>query len=158
MGYTIKIGELKVEKNEDGGLDYSCISFCAEDVHSLLAPAFGEPTDNTNSRWPSYSSWSDALKFTGLYDLFYDDYGHLIGGHPGVRLVTKGLAEEVAKCKLAFEEKYPNVEATYGEPISLLEGNLKNPVENGMYCRLVWIDYWIKWALANCKTPVIVNS
>lgn len=76
MGYTITIGQLEIRKEPEDGLDCACISFGAEGVYHDNAPAFGEPTDHENQRWPSYSSWSDFLQNAGLYDIFFYDSGH----------------------------------------------------------------------------------
>lgn len=146
MGYSITIGELEIEKHEDDGLDCSCISFGAKGVRDDNAPAFGEPTDFTNSRWPSYSAWSDCLRDLGLYDLFYCD-GHLIGGHPGVRLVTANLVKEVNSRIDEFKRKNPKATPVYdGSDL------------NGSLCRGEWLVYWLNWAIKNCKNPVIANS
>jgi hypothetical protein len=158
MGYSITIGELEVEKNPDDGLDCPCLFLDAKGESHEGAPAFGEPTDQSNSRWPSYSTWSDCLRDAGLHDVFFCD-GHLVGGHPGVRLVTNELRDIVRAKKAEFEAKYPNVEATYGDkPEGPFGVDESNPKENSTYCRIVWLDYWIDWALKNCKTPVIANS
>lgn len=157
MGYSITIGELKIEKEPEDGLDCSCIGFSAKGERHDNAPAFGEPTDFSNSRWPSYSVWSDNLKSAGLYDLFFDE-GHLIGGHPGIRLITAEFIAEFDKRKKAFEGKHPDVIATYGEVKNCFEVDESNPSCNSTYCRVVWLDYWLKWAFDNCETPVINNT
>lgn len=157
MGYSITIGELKVCQHPEDGLDSSCISFDADSVKIENAPAFGEPTDYTNSRWPSYSGWSECLEDAGMYDLFFDS-GHLIGGHPGLRLVTKELVYAVSEAKQEFEYKFPNVKATYGSRgDDIWDVDKKNPRENSTYCRMVWLDFWLKWAIENCDIPVISN-
>ncbi len=160
MGYSLTIGELEVDKNHEDGIDCSCISFGAKGEKHDNAPAFNEPTDFTNQRWPSYGVWSDCLRDAGMYDLFFCDGGHLIGGHPGVRLLTKEFYEEFTKRKIAFEAKYPHVEATYGERDTkdIFHEDLSNPKCNNVYCRIVWMDYWINWAIENCETPVFANS
>lgn len=146
MGYTITIGELSVMKKPDDGLDSPCISFGAIGIRHDDAPAFGDPTDYTNSRWPSYTVWADFARATGLYDvLFYG--GTLIGGHPGVRLVTKELVDRVALELEVFKKRYPNAEPKYDETD-----------ESSYLCRLIWLDYWLRWSFEYCETPVIVNS
>lgn len=148
MGYTITIGQLEISKSPEDGLDCSCINFGAEGAHNDNAPAFGEPTDFTNSRWPSYSAWAEFLRNAGLYDVFYYESGHLIGGHPGVRLVTSEMKARVDASMLAFKQTHPQIEAAfyYTQPLG------------GTLCRLTWLQYWITWALENCETPVIANS
>lgn len=147
MGYTITIGQLEVEKNPDDGLDCSCIKFDAQGARHDTAPAFGEPTDFQNQRWLSYCTWADFMRSTGLYDIFFYDNGHLIGVHPGVRLVTKELRDRVTEALTSFSQKNPSVVAEFG-----------NGEIGGTLCRLIWLDYWINWAFENCETPVIANS
>lgn len=145
MGYAITIGELDVRKYPENGLDSDCIRFDAVGVKVSDSPAFGEPTDFTNSRWPMYSTWSDFLQAVGLYGVFFDEQGHLIGGHPGVRLVTQELADRVSQALDDYRAMHPSA-------IEQMEGG------DGWLCRLVWLSYWLRWALANCDTPVIANS
>jgi hypothetical protein len=147
MGYTITIGQLEINKSPDDGLDCSCIRFCAAGASHENAPAFGEPTDHTNSRWPSYCVWPDFLRDAGLYDVFYYDSGHLIGGHPGVRLVTLELVEKVDFALSSFKLNNPEIEAKFGDD-----------EKGGTLCRLIWLQYWVKWAFENCEAPVIANS
>lgn len=146
MGYTITIGQLEIRKEPEDGLDCTCISFGAEGVHHDNAPAFGEPTDHENQRWPSYSSWSDFLRNAGLYDIFFYDSGHLIGGHPGIRLVTSDLKTRIDLALKQYQELHPDAEANFDTPTG------------GTLCRLTWLQYWISWSLENCETPVIANS
>lgn len=148
MGYTITIGQLEINKSADDGLDCPCIGFSAEGASHESAPAFGEPTDHENQRWPSYSSWSNFLKDAGLYDAFFYESGHLIGGHPGIRLVTGDLKACVDRAMTDFKDKYPSLEAKF------VEGEQSG----GTLCGLTWLKYWIDWAIENCETPVIANS
>lgn len=145
MGYTITIGELEVTKSPEDGLDSDCIGFSAYSARHDNAPAFGEPTDYTNSRWPSYGVWSNALARFGLKEVFFYE-GHLIGGHPGVRLVTAELVGAVSSALAAYRVRFPNAEP-----------KMEVDDESADLARIVWLDYWLTWALANCETPVIAN-
>lgn len=146
MGYTITIGELKISKDPEDGLECSCISFDAELVRRGDAPAFGEPTDYTNSRWPSYGVWQNALRRFNLEPVFFDN-GHLIGGHPGARLVTQEMVD-VVRCELArWRLVNPDVAPEFN-----------NNEEAADLARVIWLDYWLTWALKNCETPVVANS
>ncbi len=70
MGYTLKIGELESYASDEG-LESRIINNVQYQKNEN-APAFGEPTDHENSRWPSYTSWSKSMHFIGLSDLFFD--------------------------------------------------------------------------------------
>lgn len=149
MGYNLTIGELEIQKNPEDGLDSDCIRFSAKGMHFDHAPAFGEPTDHTNERWPSYSAWSDFARNAGLYHVLFDSMGRsLVGGHPGVRLVTKELCDAVENALGNHKKKYPDARATF-------EGEKE---ECATLCRLIWLDFWLKWAYENCETPVLANS
>lgn len=148
MGYTITIGELDVRKQPDDGLDCCCISFGAGGTSHNTAPAFGEPTDYTNSRLTSYITWSNFMQDTGLYDAFFTERGYLIGGHPGVRLVTKDLVDCVSVALTSYKNQNAGLEPRLDE----------GKEAQGWLCRLIWLDYWLKWSLDNCQTPVIANS
>lgn len=147
MGYSITIGELDIQKNPEDGLEASCLWFSAIGVSIDGSPAFGEPTDSTNQRWPSYSAWSNFMDYVGLTDVFFFD-GNLIGGHPGVRLVTNNM---VSRIKEAREK----LESMDEPPLPTMENYTE---KNGYYCRLIWLEYWCEWAIENCNTPVIANS
>lgn len=147
MGYSITIGELSVDTSPEDGLESSCIFFSAKSVSIEGSPAFGEPTDGTNMRWPSYSAWYKFMDYVGLKDIFYHS-GNLIGGHPGVRLVTTELLQRVQIAKTQMEMMTP-------PPVATMENYTE---KNGYYCRLIWLEYWCTWAINNCKVPVIANS
>ena len=149
MGYTITIGDLEIGKSPEDAMECSGITLDAKGVRHDDAPAFGEPTDYTNSRWPSYSVWSDFMMATGLYDLFFTERGHLIGGHPGVRLITKPMVDRVGKALSNWRANHPEASAQLGDEVSEADAWL---------CRLIWLDYWLRWSLENCDTPVIANS
>lgn len=145
MGYTITVGELRVQKDPEDGIEPDCLSFRADGAGSPDAPAFGNPTDRTNSLWPSYTAWAETMRISGLTDAFFYQ-GSMIGGHPGVRLVTPELVETVTYALRGLEAKNPNAKAEYGTDVG------------AAMCRLIWLDYWLRWAIENCETPVIANS
>lgn len=150
MGYSISIGQLEVNINEDG-LD----SYISLDVASRAlsgAPAYGEPTDHMNSRWPSYTSWSDSMNFLGLQDFMFDQDTGLMREHPGTFPLTPDHKSILDEAYTDFYLKYPNAKAGYNDE------DENWPEENGYACRLEWLKFWIDWALANCDKPVFHNS
>lgn len=152
MGYTLTIGELTVHKYPDCGLDEDGISFGAFGIHHDDAPAFGEPTDHTNSRWPSYSAWAGTMRDLGLTEVIFSG-GTLVGGHPGVRLVTPELVEVVSSALEKYRREHPDGVAGFNQ-----DENMPTDPVNANLARMEWFDYWLRWALENCDTPVIANS
>lgn len=159
MGYTISIGELKTEVTEEG--IESIVRNYAQDENHENAPSFGEPTDYTNSRWPSYSAWRRFTRFVDIEDLFYNEHTGIMRQHPGCFPLVKEHKEIIDKAHKKFYEKYPNAKAGYSPKINEKEGIWEDPewpLENNYAVRLEWLKYWVDWALENCKTPVIYNS
>lgn len=157
MGYTLIIGELKTEIQNEGLESY--IYNTAEDAKHDEAPAFGEPTDHENNRWPSYTAWGNAMRFIDLYDLMFDKHTGLIREHPGCVPLMKEHKEIIDKAYIAFYEKYPNAKAGYSPKVDIFDNEDPDwPEENSYAVRLEWLKYWVDWALKNCKHPVFYNS
>lgn len=160
MGYDLTIGEaeFKVDKVGDDFVDNiqeECIRVTVAEIKHDNAPAFGEPTDYTNVRWPSYSSWAIFCEFAELEHVFYemDEHdnctGHLRGGHPGVMPITPSVKEEVDRAYKRLKMQYKTVDPTLG----IFETEV-----GGAWARVQWLKYWIDWSLENCKVPVMVNT
>lgn len=165
MGYNLSIGELSVIY--DNNTDYPNISLECHHKELKDAPAFDEPTDNTNERWPSYTGWTDFASYVGLTALFFghDDKGidiredALISNHPGCIPLTDVHRRDVNKALAAYKIKYPDAIPTYGKKQEhLLDIDKDNPRYNSEMARLVWLAYWVNWACDNCKQPVFVNT
>jgi len=170
MGYTFKIGELRIttetydEEDEDGNIYQE--TYDSYDVDSMTlpnAPEFiNDPlSGQSNSRSPSYSAWSTFCKNTQLYDLFYDDRGNLIGGHPGYFPITQDVVDEIDMCTKACQristlppgfEGMPSYDPIMDEHCTPDEGKY-----DPYLARILWLDFWVKWAFENCKNPAIVN-
>ena len=159
MGYNLTIGELRVETYDDGP-EYDNIRLTAESQEHETAPAFGEPTDYTNERWPSYTAWHEFCIKADIHDIMYDGRNDIIGGHPGVRVITKSFVDEINKRYKRFLMQNPEAKATYGkeDPNDPLGYDTDNPDCNNVLCRFEWLRYWTNWAYENCKVPVLANS
>lgn len=158
MGYNLDIGELEVEFEQD-----DCyISLTAKSESRDDAPAYGEPTDNSNSRWPSYTSWHNSMEFVGLKDLFFDEDSEysLLTQHPGCVPLNKHHKKVIDRAYEDFMEKYPDVVAGYSPKTkdNIMAEDPDWPEENGALVRLEWLKYWVDWALKNCEKPVFANS
>lgn len=149
MGYTIKIGNATPYHDKDDGI--LSAGWRVESVRHDNAPAYGEPTDYTNSRWPSYSAWADTLNALGLYPMFMDrnEETALMAEHPGCAMLT---AEHVGKIRDAVNAYRARVTALG------FHAGFKDPHGDPHLARAEWLLYWVEWALANCETPAIENS
>jgi hypothetical protein len=169
MGYSLTIGEAELKNigNE--------IKIIARKEKHSNAPAFGEPTDFTNERWPSYSSWESFTNEMELGELMTGDepikwegeeYYPLICEHPGITVITRYHFAMIKRKIKAYKEKYPDHIAQYPPakegiekaPFYRSEDYVDDPIYDGNLCRAEWLIYWIGWALQNCENPIFVNT
>jgi hypothetical protein len=157
MGYSLRIGNAVLEECSPSDYDGMFIArYRAEGASHPEAPAFGEPTDYTSQRWPSYSNWAEFGRETGLTDLFFGEEG-IMREHPGCFLLTN---DHLLQVREAMEQRKL---ATGGKPPGFLDYDeeTNQEVDNGkdpQLARLVWLEYWMAWALANCERPALENS
>lgn len=130
MGYNIIIGELTTRVIAEPG-EQVTLSAWAEGISLEEAPADNVPTRHTNERWPSYTGWASFCDSVGLSDLFFGDSG-LMSKHPGAVVLTR-------------------------EHLAVVDG-VADPEPGYDLDRLVWLRWWMRWALDHCKVPVIANS
>lgn len=173
MGYTLKIGEAEFEWDEYG------VSVDVRGEKHNNAPAFGEPTDHENERWPSYTTWSDFCRKLRITNLMFSDglssnqEGEegwdlipLINEHPGHTPITKEHLDIIKEKYKKYKEKYPTHIAQYPPVLEGFEDKgiltpeshrSADPKYDGTLCRAEWLIYWMEWALENCEKPVFVN-
>lgn len=142
MGYSLTIGQPHVGVDVEDEFIYIYIDSVRHDG----APAFGEPTDFTNERWPSYSGWSNFLSDVGqdVYSMFSNASDGIMRNHPGCAPITKEH-RDLIKSKILERKEI-------GEVAGFEEG------QSHTLARLEWLDYWFSWALENCATPAMRNS
>jgi len=150
MGYNIKIGELEVTfSTEDGRESVVELNAKTEDEREESFLNVGEPTDGTNMRWPTYTSWANFAEKADLYEFFFDDCEGLIRQHPAVYPLCEEHRQIVNEKYRSFKKKYPESIPSY---------EYEDNEVNGALVRLEWLKYWINWALDNCEKPVFCNS
>jgi hypothetical protein len=147
MGYNITIGNAVPDFSKEDGELYAC--WVVEETANKDAPRFigDEWTEQRNIRLPSYTAWSEFCKKVGLYDLFFKQYEGLFRQHPGCVMITQEIYQEVFN---ALEEYQKHAKRPPGYDDF---GNYDYDL-----ARLMWLEYWMKWALENCETPAIYNS
>lgn len=153
MGYSLTIGNAVLGEPCP---DTHVWSVDVEGFSHPDAPAFGEPTDRTSQRWPSYSGWTDFCTEVGLTKLFYDKECGLLSRHPGTFGLTQGHLKTVTE---ALERRRAvNGGKEPGFPDETPDGELVENGKDGQLARLVWLEYWVRWALENCERPAIRNT
>lgn len=162
MGYTFTIGNAVPEFSKDYG-ELSARWVVEAETHQN-APTF--PNDNMtgcgNSRSPSYIVWADFCRNTGLSDLFYDERGNLHAGHPGCAILKRADLDRVKEAREAWQKKATLPPGFEGYPEYNKETQTWESSDVGMYdailARLIWLEWWMEWALDNCETPAIQNT
>jgi len=152
MGYSLSIGEAVMDVVPEDEWGDGQINITVEEVRNDDAPAFGEPTDYTNQRWPSYTSWWNFAEFTGMENILFDvDANENIrGGHPGHFLITDMFKDAIDTAMKDYTNKYPDAVPSFED--------FENRPHDGHLCRMVWLQYWVDWALENCKNPIFLNT
>lgn len=154
MGYSLIIGEARVESYEEDGLEALCY-ITAEKAHHPDAPAFGEPTDHTNQRWPSYTSWYNFCEYADILPAIYetDAYGNasgsLRGGHPGAFPINKEFQDNINTAYNHLKMQAKTLDS---------EEDIFSTDIGGAWARIQWLKYWTDWAMENCTHPVLANS
>ena len=152
MGYDITIGNA-VPKfiKEDGEL---LAWWDVEGATSDQAPTFinDEMTGNSNSRSPSYCAWTDFTKDVGLHPMFYGEWDGLMRQHPGcfpITMVDLLVVQSALEKRKAISTREPGFSGwNNDEDEEKYDYNL---------ARLMWLEFWMRWALENCETPAIQN-
>jgi len=182
MGYTLTIGKKSINNdykkdlmqdyiNDGFDLEYAeehsnIVSIIAELERKDEAPAFGEPTDYENTRWPSYSAWYLFCQITETTFLFYEEINgvkNFRGGHPGYFYITAEWLSDLNHFIKRFRNKYPNCVASYSPDIDSYETQISYEKErvpvNFMLCRLEWLEYWCNYAFEKYgKEAIFTNS
>jgi hypothetical protein len=162
MGYTLSIGNAKVESGNEYGELWA--RWSVEAATHPDAPTFpnDDMTGNGNHRSPSYSAWAEFARNTGLETLFFDKDAGLIAKHPGCVPLTEAHHTEVLAALnrwRATAEKPPGFSG-----IGALNEKTRQweTPDQGRYdhtlARLLWVEWWMRWALQNCETPAFENT
>ena len=166
MGYNLIIGNAVLKYDADDPR----VWIEAERAEHPEAPDHDDFVRKTNSRSPSYTAWHGFCREAGIYELFYgqgwdrDSRSYrqcseefhretpLLKEHPGAQPILPQDLEYVRAARIKRERtnggKGPGFWADDG-------------VDNGTdptLARLLWLEFWMGWALTNCPMPIIENS
>ena len=135
MSYDIYIGEY--DDNEK----------CVQSLDLSEAPAFDgdEMTGHGNHRHPGYGQWTDWARDVGLYPLFFDKTDGLMREHPGNQSLSEKHLDVAQSALRKWKRQHKDVVPGWGYG------------QDAMLARLVWLEWWMVWALKNCKRPTIYN-
>lgn len=147
MSYDIYIGEVDVEvkdyeREEEESEEFELF---VKRTKNENAPDYGDLSGKTNGRHPGYHQMSSMVEDTGLEDVFYDKVRGLLRKHPG----TFPLKDwHLKRLKEAIKNRLET------------NGGMKDGFEEGedyVLAKLKWYEFWMEWALKNCKNPAVEN-
>lgn len=160
MSYTFTIGNAKPFFDEEElYADYT-----VDIIEHPNAPSFpnDEMTGQTNSRSPSYYAWYSFCEIAGILPLFYNDRESLKAGHPGIQKIGQDdldLVRLSLKKRLNTSTRPPGFS---GPPVyDKISKSFVYEDEDkydAILARLIWLEWWMTYALTECKIPAIRNT
>lgn len=164
MGYIITIGEAYINDDRDGH-----VRILAHVETNPNAPSHCPYTGIGNQRSPSYGQWSEFCRDAGIETLFYgkgwsqiergylpcpDDFHRetpLFADHPGASRILPEDLEYIRQARIKREH------SNGGRKPGFISTPDDDQTVDSTLARLLWLEFWMNWALLNCKIPIIEN-
>ena len=159
MSYDIHIGEADVEGCLEDDEYWARVTVVGKSDENAPCFAGDGMTGNGNSRHPGYRQWADFCRRNGLYELFYAEWEGLLKPHPGCKPLKKEHLEKVKESLKKLEEtdkRPPGLDPRYIED-SFAEIPAGEETHSYDKVRLIWMVWWMEWALKNCEHPAVAN-
>ncbi len=121
----------------------------ARTVRSPHAPRFdGDPYPRQNVHQSTCSDWDAFCRATDLYELLFVPSSGLLPERPGTATLAREHARAVHAALERFVHQYRDSEPSFAS----------GRTEDGHLARLLWLDWWIHWAIRRCEAPAIHNE
>ncbi len=164
MGYSVHIGEAVVDAYE--GDEFEQLTVGVEELFLPEAPALpNDVNPGKNIRWPSYGAWHDFTRAVGLHSLFYGGEPRseasrgLMSAHPGCVSLTKEHHQQIVEALARYRQSHPDAVAGFQHTdYSTSPPTSRDTHYDALLGRLVWLEWWVGWAIVNCRRPAIYNS
>lgn len=148
MGYDIYIGNAEISYDTDEG--EIRIDVAVRDEPEAPYSEGDDYARTTNHRAPSYTNWGDFARRVGLAGFFFDQEVGLMREHPGAFPITAQHVNQVAIARETLLGYAPHATARC-KASDLFPSNCD-------LVRLIWLEWWMRWALDNCQYPTIQNT
>ena len=163
MGISIRIGEAVLKERDWYEDDNDDIYFCYYDVDDMCldeAPDLlnDDFVRNSNCRLPACTAWVEFTKETGLYEFFFNKETGLFSPLYGCAAFDKKdveVVQQALKARQQYADEHglvPGFEP--GDPEE--RKNFKIKIDPTLL-RLIWLEFWMNWAINNCKNPAITS-
>jgi len=163
MGYTVAIGDLKHHEPEYDE-DRHEFLYTTGAVYTTHVDAPNEAyLGRCNTRSPTYSVWSEVCNDLGLKGLLNNSPTSSKGFNAKeVIMIDEEFVKEFTILAELFRKNNPTIVPKYTDDTpdttDTTDEEMKYMVLCGSMVRLVWLEFWIDWAVKNCKTPVMVTT
>ena len=163
MSYDIYIGNAELE-SEWPGDGYGPV---AEWVVSLCehtdAPCLPyDPTGRSNCRSPGYIAWPNFCEEAGIMPMWCDENAGFLRPHPGIKPLLPEHLATVRLKRIEWEAKHPDAipgwdynAGMFPAPAGEWDDGVRG--RDSVLARLIWMEWWMGWALDNCERPAIYN-
>lgn len=156
MSLTLCIGEAVLAEGSEGRMYVDAAAVERDDAPTFLGGLEGR----SNVRSPSWATWDVFLRDVGLYALFRDPHAGLMRGEEGCTRLRPEHVAEVAAALDRYRTQHPDARPGLLAPVD--DGDedrgpwLPESVGlDGTLARLVWLEWWMRWAVATCANPVV---
>jgi hypothetical protein len=166
VGYSIYITDLRTHEgigNRDTDEirpieDFAENESYFDKIEDPNAPSFAgdETTGKSNGRHAAYIGWDRFCKDTGLNTMFFDPESGLMREHPGVFEFNQIHLATVRKTLSAFKKRWPGITPGFAQDDWRYEWS-KQEIAAGDLARLIWLEWWMAYAIKNFRHPGIAN-
>jgi hypothetical protein len=162
MSYSIYIGNAIIEDRSEDGDGELLARFTVPEIIRHDAPSFphDDMSNGKNGRHPGYSQWSDFCASAGLTALFFDKETGIMREHPGCFSLTPEHLAIVRAARERWQAEHPAAVPGFDFSRFMADQSKDDGVRgrDGVLARLLWLEWWMSWALANCERPAIENT
>lgn len=141
MGLLIKIGEYRRYPDEQeiakGVFEHDVI----ETSHEQAPCSPGDSVCRSNERQPTYVGWEEFVTIAGLRT-----WPNLPSAMPDLKELTESDLEFVNAAWRTYKADHPNAVPGFEQD------------QDPQLARLFWLNWWITYAVKNCKRPVILYA
>lgn len=124
---------------------FDCIIPRVEVKESPVLPG-DEVNAHKNWRIIDYWTWGKFCRETDLKDLFENKKYGLLRNDREAMPLTQDHVFQVQQAMMRWEKDHPGAVPGFGEPY------------DPMFARLVWFEWWMRWATTHCECPGIYHD
>lgn len=162
MSYDIYIGNAEITDDFQDDPDENGLGLRVRSMTMDEAPEF--PNDvmsaHVNNRHPGYSQWAKFTELVDLDNLFWDKYTGLMREHPGTFRLRQSDLVAIKTARAILQKEHPEAVPQFSDDIwdnhHQRLGIIATEYDSAL-ARLLWLEWWVDWALNNCAIPAIHN-